>query len=175
MIFFGHLGIGDALAAPVRRGLPRGWVLLGTVLPDLIDKPLYYGLTLATGLRGAQLGIVQGTRSFGHTWALAGLVWAVGRARGSDKARALALGMATHPILDFAADYLMWGWKDACRGSAALWPLTGWRFPVSDLDFTAHLGAELQPVLIGAEAVGLLLLLRAWFVSRSFGRAGGRG
>ncbi|MBI5201898.1 MAG: metal-dependent hydrolase, partial [Elusimicrobia bacterium] len=41
MIFFGHLGLGDALAAPVRRGLPRRWVLLGTVLPDLLDKPLY--------------------------------------------------------------------------------------------------------------------------------------
>jgi len=162
LIFFGHLGLGDALAAPVRRGLPRRWVLLGTVLPDLLDKPLYYGLSLATGRRGAELGLISGTRSFGHTWALAALVWAVGRARGSDRARALALGMATHPLLDFAADWAAWGWNSATGGSAALWPLTGWRFPVTpSAGLAEHLGGELQPVLLGAELIGLLLLWRA--------------
>ena len=171
MIFFGHLGIGDAMAAPVRRGLPRGWVLFGTVLPDLIDKPLYYGLAAATGRRGAELGLIRGTRGFGHTWALAALVWAVGAARGSDKARALALGMATHPILDFVSDYGIGGWSDAVHGSVALWPLTGWRFPIADLDMAAHFGAELKPFLIGAEAVGILLLLRAWFAARRSSRA----
>jgi hypothetical protein len=166
VILFGHLGIGDALVAPVRRGLPRGWVLLGTVLPDLIDKPLYYGLSFATGLRGSALPVVHGTRVFGHTWAFAALIWAFGRVRGSDRARALGLGAATHPILDFVSDWGTWSWDGAVHGSAALWPLTGWSFPVTDLDMGAHLGAELQPVLLGAEALGLLLLLRAWLIAR---------
>lgn len=172
MIFFGHLGLGDALAAPVRRGLPRRWVLAGTLLPDLIDKPLYYGLSLATGLRGAELGLVSGTRTFGHTWALAALVWALGRARGSGRARALALGMATHPLLDFVADWAAWGWDAATGGSAALWPLTGWRFPVAQsAGLAEHLGGELKPVLLGAELVGILLLLRARAAGRRVERS----
>jgi membrane-bound metal-dependent hydrolase YbcI (DUF457 family) len=166
MIFFGHLGIGDAMAAPVRRGLSRSWVLAGTVLPDLIDKPLYYGVAAATGLHGDQLGILRGTRGFGHTWALAALVWAAGRARGSDKLRALALGMATHSPLDFVADLGMWGWNGALHGCVALWPLTGWRFPLADVGLVEHLGAEFQPFLLGAEAVGIMLLIRAYFAAR---------
>jgi hypothetical protein len=166
MIFFGHLGIGDAMTAPVRRGLPRGWVLAGTVLPDLIDKPLYYAVAAATGRHGAELGILRGTRGFGHTWALAALVWVVGHARGSDKLRALALGMATHSPLDFVADWAMWGWSGAFHGCVAFWPLTGWRFPLADLGLVAHLGAEFRPFLLGAEAVGILLLLRAHFAAR---------
>lgn len=142
-------------------------MLIGTILPDFLDKPLYYGLTLATGRRGAELGLVRGTRGFGHTFALAGLVWLIGRARGSERLRALALGMATHPLLDFVADWGVAGWSAAVRGCAALWPLTGWRFPVSvHPGLIDHAAAALHPFLLGAEAVGALLLARARFSAR---------
>jgi hypothetical protein len=47
MFFFGHLGVGATLVRPWKERLPFRWVLLGAVLPDLIDKPLYYGLSWA--------------------------------------------------------------------------------------------------------------------------------
>ena len=50
MFFFGHLGAGSRLASPFSKGLPRGLLLLGTLLPDLIDKPLFYGLLFLRGL-----------------------------------------------------------------------------------------------------------------------------
>lgn len=161
MIFFGHLGIGDAMAEPVRGKLPRSWLLLGTVLPDLIDKPLYYGLAAAVGRQRLQAGFLRGTRSFGHTGLLAGLVWAVGRARRDPRGPALALGMATHIILDVVADLALWGPASAARGCAAFWPLTGWQFPIQSAGtLTAHFRAVANPFLLGCEALGLLLLLR---------------
>lgn len=138
-------------------------MLAGTVLPDLIDKPLYYALTFATGHHGAELGFLRGSRGFGHTWALAAAVWLVGTRWKSERLRALALGMATHPALDFISDVGTWGWASALRGNPALWPLTGWRFPVTSTTGLAdHLGGEIQPFLLGAEVVGLFLL---WYNS----------
>jgi hypothetical protein len=163
VIFFGHLGLGDAAASPLRRDLPRRWVLLGTVAPDLLDKPVYFGLSWLSGRRG--WGIVRGTRSFGHAFLLAALVWWAGRARGDARLKALALGMATHPVLDFLSDWAAFGVASAGRGSAALWPLTGWGFPVPTYaGLGEHLRALSSPVLLSCEAAGLLWL--AWAFSR---------
>ncbi len=171
VIFFGHLGLGDALAAPARRDLPRRWVLLGTVAPDLLDKPLYFGLSWARGHRG--LGIVHGTRSFGHTFLLAGLVWWAGRARGDARLKGLALGMATHPVLDFLSDLAAFGPASAARGSAAFWPLTGWGFPVPTYaGLGEHLRALASPVLLSCEAAGLLWLVLSAAAGRRAGRSG---
>jgi hypothetical protein len=83
--------------------------------------------------------------------------------------------MATHSPLDFIADWAMKDAGAAVRGSAALWPLTGWRFPLSEhLGLVEHLGTELQPVLLIAEAVGVLLLFRAWLAARRGASASGR-
>lgn len=167
MIFLGHLGLGDALASPARGRLPRREVLIGTVLPDFLDKPLYYAVSLATGKHGAELALVRGTRAFGHTFLLVGLVWLAGRARGSDRLKALALGMATHPVLDFVSDYGVAGWKTAWRGTAAFWPLTGWAFPASvHPRFIDHAAGVLLPYLLACEIVGAALLLRAWLSAR---------
>ena len=50
MFIFGHLGIGSKMVYPWRKQITRGALLVGTVLPDLIDKPLYYGEALFIGL-----------------------------------------------------------------------------------------------------------------------------
>jgi hypothetical protein len=76
MMIFGHLGIGLRLARPF--SVPPGWLLLGTLLPDLLDKTTYYGLSVALGARGADLGLISGTRTFGHTAAFLLLLALVG-------------------------------------------------------------------------------------------------
>src|ERR1700733_5728748 len=100
MIFFGHLGIGLKTAQPFRRDLPLKPLLLGTLLPDLIDKTLYYGLSFATGRRGAELRLISGTRTFGHTILFTLALGAIAARRRSKTLAALALGSATHLFLD---------------------------------------------------------------------------
>src|SRR6267143_777482 len=56
MFVFGHLGVGSWVIARRVRAEQLAWVLFGTLLADLIDKPLYYALVLATGRHGAALG-----------------------------------------------------------------------------------------------------------------------
>src|SRR5258708_4279712 len=90
MFPLGPLGIGPFAAA--RRVSPDGlpWFLLGPLLPDLIDKPLYYALRLALG---HPAWIVVGTRTFGHTLLFVLLLFAVLPRR---IGAALSLGMLTH-------------------------------------------------------------------------------
>src|SRR6267378_7954625 len=101
MFVFGHLGVGSWVIARRVRAEQLAWVLFGTLLADLIDKPLYYALVFATGRRGAELGLVTGTRTFGHTLLLVVLLWLLTPRRiGSP----LALGMITHLALDELGD-----------------------------------------------------------------------
>src|SRR5207245_8990653 len=77
MFVLGHLGIGSWLAARRVRADSIAWLLFGAVLPDLIDKPLYYALSFATGRHGAALGLISSTRTFGHTLILAFALYAL--------------------------------------------------------------------------------------------------
>ena len=101
MFVFGHVGIGSWLARPLARPGELRWLVLGTLLPDLLDKPLYYGLVLATSRRAADLGLISGTRTFGHTLLAALLVLLAVRGR---RGAMVALGMATHLLLDLGGD-----------------------------------------------------------------------
>jgi membrane-bound metal-dependent hydrolase YbcI (DUF457 family) len=176
MLLFGHLGIGLRLARPFGR-LPLRWVLLGTLLPDLIDKPLYYGLSTFTGLRGAELGLISGTRTFGHTGLLILLVLGFsalmrshpGR---SGKTAALAVGMATHLLLDAVSERLGSTGTGLHTESASLlalvYPYFG-RFAV--LPFSGmreHFLAHLTGVTWITESVGAILLTwELWTRERS--------
>lgn len=170
MFILGHLGIGRAL---VRRWVAPGlgrWLALGTLLPDLLDKPLYYALAAATGRHGAALGLISGTRTVGHTLLLlAALRLLLGRGRGS----ALAAGMATHLFLDELGEVV--GLVAAAAGigerggvpggpptlAAVLFPLLGPRFPVYPFkDVAAHLFAQGRLWTLCGELAGALLLWR---------------
>src|SRR4051812_43796707 len=67
MFALGHVGIGRRLVPRYRAFTARErWIFaLGALLPDLIDKPLYYIPSWITGKRGAELGLIAGTHSFG--------------------------------------------------------------------------------------------------------------
>ena len=166
MFLLGHLGIGSWVAARGVRAEQLGWLLFGTLLPDLVDKPLYYALVLATGRRGAELGLVTGTRTFGHTLLLVVALWLlVPRRIGAP----LALGMITHLALDELGDVL--GLFFPALGtrprpgtiSAILFPFLGARFPVSPFQSALeHLASLANAYVLAGEIVGVALILWQW-------------
>src|SRR5437588_225821 len=142
MFILGHLGIGYQLVKPAKRNWPIGWILAGTLLPDLIDKPLYYGLSAWTGRHGAELGLISGTRTFGHTGIIFLILFLIGRWRRSSALVALAAGVATHLFLDNLGDLWAHGIHGADFLLALLWPVRGNRFPVHPFsNMHAHISA----------------------------------
>ena len=65
MLPLSHLGIGSAMARPFSKNLPFRWLLVGTLLPDLIDKPVFFALGLLEYFRNG--GWIPGKRGFAHT------------------------------------------------------------------------------------------------------------
>lgn len=165
MFIFGHLGIGLQLAKPVRRKLPLKPLLLGTLLPDLVDKPLYYGLSWATGRRGYDIGLISGTRTFGHTILFTAAIAAYAAARRSKAAAAVALGCATHLVLDAVTDVFVR--RADFSLSVFLWPFLGWKFPGTTYGgLGEHLGEFRRPFFLYAELIGALILFVEWYGAR---------
>ena len=163
MWVFGHLGFGAKLASPLSRKLPFGWLLLGTLLPDLIDKPLYYALYFTTGRHGADLGLISCTRTFGHSSLLILALSLSAYFRRSRVLAAITLGMATHLMLDGFQDY--WIYRvlqhegESSLLLAALYPLYEGRFGVMPYGTMGeHLKAIGDPFLIVTEVLGLSVL-----------------
>ncbi len=166
MFLLGHLGIGSWVAARRVRADQLGWLLLGTLLPDLIDKPLYYALALTTGRQGAELGLISGTRTFGHTLLLIIVLWLLAPRRAG---MPLALGMLTHLALDELGDML--GLFFPALGthprpgtlSAILFPFLGPRFPVSPFQSALeHLASLENAYVLAGEIAGAALLAWQW-------------
>jgi LexA-binding, inner membrane-associated putative hydrolase len=166
MFVLGHLGIGSWIGARWVRAEQLAWLLLGALLPDLIDKPLYYALVFVTGRRGAELGLVSGTRTFGHTLLLAVALWLVlPRRIGAP----LVLGMITHLGLDEIGDVV--GVLAPALGthgqpgtiSAILFPFLGPHFPVSPFRSALEHAASLQNgYVLAGEIAGCGLLVWQW-------------
>lgn len=162
MFVFGHMGIGSRLVRPWTTGLPLRFVLLGTLLPDLIDKPLYYGLSWITGRQGAELGLISGTRTFGHTALLLLLLTGIAVFKKSRVFAALCFGVASHLFLDNLGDYFG-GAPESAIGTeyALLFPLLGAQFPVMPFENAGeHLQSVGKTYLWVGEILGALLL--AW-------------
>ena len=166
MFIFAHLGIGRQLVKPLTKGLPLWMVLFGTLLPDLIDKPLYYSLCWITGKHASELGLISGTRTFGHTALFLGLIALVAALTRSRAFAALALGVGSHFVLDSWSDLFL-NSTYGITHSALLWPFFGWQFPVDPFsNLKAHLEVIGTPVIIYGEILGLLLLAWNFFKGR---------
>ena len=156
------MGIGSRLASPWAKGLPLTYLLAGTILPDFFDKTLYYALSFATGLHGAELGLISGTRTVGHTGIFLILLMILAFARKSKPWAALALGVATHLLLDNITDRAMGHPGGTSSALIALsFPLMGFHFAV--IPFTSlveHLRSFNEPFLWVSEIIGVGLL--AW-------------
>lgn len=142
MLLFAHLGLTLAAARPV-RGAALGYVLLGSMLPDIIDKPLGE-LLFGTPAMG---------RTICHTLAFLMLLSTVAFHQRDSRLSSLAGGVAAHLVLDF-----MWN-----SPRTLLWPLLG-AFPqapdLSTLDYLQHLLRGLSDPLVGVpEILGLSYLI----------------
>ena len=162
MFALGHLGLGKAVATPIYRRFTSGgkWAfLVGTLLPDLIDKPLYYGMSWWTGKQGEQLGLISGTHTIGHTGVLLLAIFGATLVTKIPVARALALGVATHLLLDLVGLSL--------DHRTLLWPLFGWRFPFYPFSGVGqHLGTILRPVTLAGEILGAAFLFWGYWLGR---------
>jgi LexA-binding, inner membrane-associated putative hydrolase len=155
-----HLGIGSAITRLVSVKLPFRWVLVGTVLPDLIDKPIFFLLSRCF----PEAGWEAGKRGLAHTLVFLSLLAALSRARKSPALSAVTAGTATHLALDVIS-------KSTEGSSTALgslrvlvWPFAGWSFPT--LSRGMH-GIEIWTF----ELIGLALLVLQCSMRRPGGRA----
>jgi hypothetical protein len=123
------------------------------LLPDLIDKALYYG---------ARGSLVTTTRTFGHTGLALAIGWAL--ARRHRAVLGLAAGATTHVLLDLALDVT--APASGAPGSewiALTWPLHGLTFPMDPYTgLTSHLALLLgDPRIVISEIVGVVLTVWA--------------
>lgn len=160
MFVLGHMGIGSKLVRPWIKGLPLRWVFFGTLFPDLIDKPVYYLFSFLTGKRGLELGLISGTRTFGHTGLLLLAITLFALLRKSRPMAAFGAGMMTHLFLDNFVEHFTHFDSDPVH-LALLFPLQGMRFPVVPFqDLQNHLSSMWNSFTIWGEIVGGGLL--AW-------------
>ncbi len=162
MFVLGHSILGPTLVDKIRRGLPMRWLVVGGLLPDLIDKPLYYSLVALTGKRGIELGLISGSRTIGHTGLFLLLFVLLAMARRSLSLTAIAWGIASHLFLDNLGD--AFGRHDGTPTAinALLFPLLGFHFPYSPFHNVGEHLASLRNwyVLLG-ETLGAILLAMA--------------
>ena len=169
MFLFAHLGIGKKIASPWSRNLPLVPLLIGTILPDIIDKSLFYGLRLMDNWEPLRpfadscLEVVTGTRTFGHTAILLIAILILSGIRKSPTLAALALGMATHVLIDNFSDHLhdviTSTPHDHSAAIALLWPFLTPKFATYPFaSIGEHLSNIWQPDIFVGEIVGILLL-----------------
>jgi hypothetical protein len=153
------------MAYPWRDKLPRAALLMGTALPDLIDKPLYYTLAAFIGRDAASQSLISGTRTFGHTLLLLIIVAFIAFLQKSRLMAALAVGIATHHLIDLIGDEIQLRMGLLVPGTgpdgfhALLWPLLGWGFPTSTTTMVGHGTQLMTPWVLAGEIVGLSILL----------------
>jgi branched-subunit amino acid transport protein AzlD len=151
-----HLGIGSAIARVLPVKLPFGWVLLGTILPDLIDKPIFFLLSRCF----PEAGWEAGKRGFAHTLMFLLLLAALSRWRKSLILWAVTAGTATHLVLDVISKSTEGGATALGSLRVLFWPFAGWAFPT--LSHGMH-GLEIWAF----ELIGLGLLGLQFSMSRS--------
>ena len=165
MFALGHLGLGKRIAARPYRGfslVEKRAFFLGALLPDLIDKPVFYVPFWLTGRRGAAAGILSGTHLFAHTGLFLLALVLAARITRSLPVRAVAIGVATHLALDCV------GLSMGAR--TLLWPFLGWHFPPYPFrNLGQHLATILNPITLAGEVLGGAVLWWDWRKARRTG------
>lgn len=166
MLPLAHLGIGSKMVSPWAKGLPKWALLLGTVLPDFIDKPLFYLMLLLARMTGGSVGYINNSRTFAHTAIFLLLITGLAVLRRSKTLAAIAFGVATHLLLDNLGDglagYFMPDITHPPQQSALialLWPFYKSYFVISPFDTLAgHMHRSINPLSLGFEVIGASIL-----------------
>ncbi len=148
MYALGELGIGLGLAWLIsyrnRAAVDFRLVLLGSVLPDLVDKPIGIVLHLEARLWAHSLIFLAGIFLASLAPRLRGLRW-------------VGFGDAVHLLVDLI-------WQEPM---VALWPFLGIAFPAEsgpqNLDFFLQVLFTDRYVQVGEIVGGLILLTTAWY------------
>jgi hypothetical protein len=165
LFVLGHVGVGTRLLGGLRRRLPARWLILGCLLPDLIDKPLFYGLLWQEGHADA---LIRGSRSVGHSGLFFLATIALAAITRRPFVSALAAGVATHLALDIVGELVIGASPDSSIWLAIFYPAFDGRFPKAYFrSMLEHLEltAENLYVVFG-EIAGAAILLRAWWLRR---------
>lgn len=159
MLPLGHMGIGIVMLWPLVSSLSVRWVFLGTLLPDLIDKPLFYGATFLQQQFGFEIFRVPGTRTAGHTGIFLFLIMVMGFRVKSAPLMAISLGMVSHLILDVMGDSLEL-FDQAATAKAILYPFLGTDFSsVKPPTVATHLADSVRTYYVWtSEVLGSVLL-----------------
>jgi hypothetical protein len=153
MFVLGHIGIGRTIVGPIGRALPIVPFAIGALLPDAIDKPLYYAHVSS---------YVSCTRTFGHTGLFFSALVLTAWARRSRVWAAVALGVATHTVLDGVLDAFSQGTSSVFM--AFTWPFVYTYFASYDFESPLdQLGQVWRPRILITEAIGLALLAREYW------------
>ena len=160
MFVLGHVGIGTRLLFGLRQRLPPRWLIFGCVLPDVIDKPLFYALLWA---RGHPDALIAGSRSVGHSGPFLLLLVLLAAVLRAPAWWAVLAGVATHLLLDIGGELVGGALPGSSIWIAVLFPALGWRFP------RAHFGSLLEHLrdtaenvyVVAGEVVGAAILLSA--------------
>ena len=149
MFIFGHLGFGRRLVSRWHHRLPWLALVVGILLPDIIDKPLYYS---------GMSSFFSCTRTVGHTALLALAVCATAWLRQAPALLAVGTGMVTHIVIDIAFE-LLTDRRFGAAWIAATWPLHGSAFDRVTFTMSEHVERLTTAPIALFEALGLLLLL----------------
>jgi inner membrane protein len=151
MIFFGHIGITIAFVFIVfyffKGNVDYRFVIVGSILPDIIDKPLGQIIFYSVFQNGR---IISHTLFFVAVLTLIGIY--VERRYRSTAVEFLALGALIHLVLD-----QMWN-----TPQTLFWPLLGWAFPTVDLEnYSGFIVNELttRPDVYLPEILGFLIVV----------------
>lgn len=137
-------------------------------MPDLVDKPLYYGLVAATGRRGVELGLISGSRTAGHTALFLLLFALLALLLRSPPLRAIGWGIASHLFLDNLGELFARHDGTPTALHALLFPLLGFHFPYSHSQSVGeHLASLCTGYVVFGELLGAILLARALYRRRS--------
>jgi membrane-bound metal-dependent hydrolase YbcI (DUF457 family) len=156
MFPLGHIGIGTWIVpARIRDGFSWAWFVVGCVLPDLIDKPVFIAARVASRHAPEQFDVLldalRGSRLVGHSLFFFALLVAIAWRTRSAAVVALAWGVGSHLLLDVVADLV--SGSRVLWPSWLLWPVFGWDFPrFTDVGFE-------RTVYRAGEFVGAALVL----------------
>jgi len=188
MYIFGHLGVGPFIARSLvsRTHLnccvPKesqtylfGWLLIGCLLPDLIDKSLF----LFKVRYEMPLPMIVGGKTITHTICFPIVAYLIARWKKTSVGQIVAIGIASHLILDFSADSMVWLWSSkqphsippysfsSPKLAGYLWPLMGTEFvPSYQKSIGDYWSTLWHPVLMFWEIVGLCLFIRTSYQNR---------